>query len=199
MSHNLVPFVIEQTDRGERSFDIYSRLLKDRLVLLNGEIYDEVASVIVAQILFLDAENQKKDIFLYINSPGGTITSGLAIYDVMQAISAPINTVCIGQAASMAAVLLCAGTAGKRYAMPHSRIMIHQPRGGSRGTMTDMKIDLEEGLKLKDKLYEIMSLHTEQSIEKIKDDCERDKWMSTQEAIEYHLIDKEIKKIRESQ
>lgn len=196
MYTNSIPFVIENDGHKERSFDIYSRLLKDRIIMLSDAIDDHTANSVIAQLLFLDADNPKKDVFLYINSPGGVITSGLAIYDVMQAISPAVNTMCIGQAASMAAVLLCAGAEGKRFAMPNSRIMIHQPRGGFRGVATDAEIDLKEMLRLKKRLYEIMAHHSGQSYDKIHADCERDYWLSTPEAVEYHLIDKEIAKIR---
>lgn len=187
---NYIPYVIEKTGRGERSYDIYSRLLKDRIVMLSGEIDDGVASSIVAQLLFLESEDAKKDVFIYINSPGGSVTSGFSIYDTMNYIKPDICTICVGQAASMGAFLLSAGTKGKRYALPHSRIMIHQPLGGARGQATDIEIQANEILRLKNLINKILSDNTGQDIEKITKDCERDFYMGATEALEYGLIDK---------
>lgn len=187
---NYIPYVIEKTGRGERSYDIYSRLLKDRIVMLSGEIDDGVASSIVAQLLFLESEDAKKDVFIYINSPGGSVTSGFSIYDTMNYIKPDICTICVGQAASMGAFLLSAGTKGKRYALPHSRIMIHQPLGGARGQATDIEIQANEILRLKSLINKILSDNTGQDIEKITKDCERDFYMGAAEALEYGLIDK---------
>ncbi len=188
-SYHYIPYVIEQTGRGERSYDIYSRLLKERIVFLGSEIDDNVANLVVAQLLFLEAEDPNKDIFMYINSPGGVITSGLAIYDTMQYVKPDICTVCIGQAASMAAVLLAAGSKGKRISLPHSRIMIHQPMGGTRGQATDISIQAKEILRLRDILYNILAVKTGKSIDRIEKDCERDYYMSAQEALDYGIID----------
>ena len=190
----LVPIVIEQTPRGERAFDIYSRLLQDRIVLLGYPIDDHVANLIVAQLLFLEAQDPEKDIYMYINSPGGSVTAGMAIYDTMQYIKPDVVTICIGQAASMAAVLLAAGAKGKRYALPHARIMIHQPLGGVRGQATDIIIHAEEIKRIKHMLNEILAFHTGQSLEKIERDVERDYFMSAQEALEYGIVDKVITK-----
>lgn len=184
-----VPFVIERTGRGERSYDIYSRLLKDRIILLSGEINDHVASSIVAQLLFLEAEDPEKDINFYINSPGGVITSAFSIYDTMHYIRSDISTICIGQAASAGAFLLSSGTKGKRFALPHSRIMIHQPLGGAQGQATDIEIQAKEILRLKKTLNEIMAQNTGQKVEKISLDTERDFFMSADEAKAYGLID----------
>ncbi|MGC8754718.1 MAG: ATP-dependent Clp endopeptidase proteolytic subunit ClpP [Thermosulfidibacteraceae bacterium] len=188
----LVPIVIEQTERGERAYDIYSRLLKDRIVFLGTPIDDYVANIVVAQLLFLEAEDPEKDIYLYINSPGGLVTAGLAIYDTMQYIKPDVCTICIGQAASMAALLLAAGTKGKRYALPHARIMIHQPMGGFHGQAKEIEIHAKEILRLKEALEEILSKHTGQPIEKIRMDTDRDYFMSAQEALEYGIIDEII-------
>jgi len=186
----LVPMVIEQTNRGERSYDIYSRLLKDRVVFIGTQITDEVANLVIAQLLFLEAEDPDRDVHLYINSPGGSVTAGLAIYDTMQYIKPDVSTICIGQAASMAAVLLAAGKEGKRISLPYSRIMIHQPWGGSiQGQATDIDIQAKEILRLKHILNEILAKHTKQPIEKIERDTERDFFMSAQAAKDYHLID----------
>lgn len=185
-----IPYVIEKTGKGERSYDIYSRLLKDRIILLSGEIHDELAASIVAQLLFLEAEDSQKDIYLYINSPGGVITSGLSIYDTMNYVCPDICTICIGQAASMGAFLLSCGTKGKRYSLPNSRIMIHQPLGGARGQATDIQIQAQEILRLKSKLNEILVKNTGQDLKKIEQDTERDYFMSADEAKEYGLIDK---------
>ncbi|WP_027327246.1 ATP-dependent Clp endopeptidase proteolytic subunit ClpP [Helicobacter pametensis] len=191
---NYIPYVIEKTGRGERSYDIYSRLLKDRIILLSGEICDELASSVVAQLLFLEAEDPKKDIYLYINSPGGVITSGLSIYDTMNYVRPDICTICIGQAASMGAFLLSCGTKGKRYSLPHSRIMIHQPLGGARGQATDIQIQAQEILRLKSMLNEILVQNTGQELKKIEEDTERDYFMSALEAKDYGLIDQVLEK-----
>lgn len=189
-----VPIVVEKTGRGERSYDIYSRLLKDRIIMLSGEINDAVASSIVAQLLFLEAEDPEKDIYLYINSPGGVITSGFSIYDTMNYIKPDICTICIGQAASMGAFLLSCGTKGKRFALPNARIMIHQPLGGARGQATDIEIQAKEILRLKHIINDIISRNTGQTIRKVSKDTERDFFMSSQEAKEYGLIDKVLEK-----
>ncbi len=189
-----VPFVIEKSGRGERSYDIYSRLLKDRIIMLSGPIDDAVASSIVAQLLFLEAEDPDKDIYLYINSPGGVITSGFSIYDTMNYIKPDIVTICIGQAASMGAFLLCCGTEGKRYALPSSRIMIHQPLGGAQGQATDIEIQAKEILRLKKYLNKIMSERTGKTIRTIEKDTERDFFMSAEEAKEYGLIDRVLER-----
>ena len=186
---NLVPMVVEQTARGERAYDIYSRLLKDRLVFIVGPVEDNMANLIVAQLLYLESENADKDIHLYINSPGGSVTAGLSIYDTMQFINCDINTICVGQAASMGALLLGGGTAGKRFALPHSRIMVHQPSAGFSGQATDIDIHAKEVLELKRRLNAIMARHTGKSVEQIEQDLERDNFMSGEEAVEYGLID----------
>ncbi|RDU65036.1 ATP-dependent Clp endopeptidase proteolytic subunit ClpP [Helicobacter sp. MIT 14-3879] len=186
---NYIPYVIEKTSRGERSYDIYSRLLKDRVIILSGEIDDSIASSIIAQLLFLEAEDPQKDIYIYINSPGGVVTSGLSIYDTMNYIKPDIATMCIGQAASMGAFLLSSGTKGKRYALPNARIMIHQPLGGAKGQASDIEIQAKEILYTKQKLNEIMAKNTQQSIKKISIDTDRDYFMSAKEAKEYGLID----------
>ena len=189
----LVPMVVEQTGLGERSYDIYSRLLKDRIVLLGTPIDDNVANLIVAQLLFLQAEDPKKDIQLYINSPGGSVTAGLAIYDTIQMLSCDVCTYCIGQCASMGAVLLAAGTAGKRYALPNSRIMIHQPWGGAEGTAADIEIHAKEILRLKAMLNGILARHTGQTLKRIEKDTERDFFMGADEAADYGLVDKTVR------
>ncbi|GAA9985990.1 ATP-dependent Clp endopeptidase proteolytic subunit ClpP [Helicobacter pylori] len=189
-----IPYVIENTDRGERSYDIYSRLLKDRIVLLSGEINDSVASSIVAQLLFLEAEDPEKDIGLYINSPGGVITSGLSIYDTMNFIRPDVSTICIGQAASMGAFLLSCGAKGKRFSLPHSRIMIHQPLGGAQGQASDIEIISNEILRLKGLMNSILAQNSGQSLEQIAKDTDRDFYMSAKEAKEYGLIDKVLEK-----
>ncbi len=186
---NYIPYVIERTGRGERSYDIYSRLLKDRIIMLSGEIEDNMASSIVAQLLFLEAEDPQKDVFLYINSPGGSVTSGFSIYDTMNYIKPDICTICVGQAASMGAFLLSCGKKGKRYALPNSRIMIHQPLGGARGQASDIEIQAREILRLKDIINRILSENTGQNIKKVVQDCERDFYMSASEAKEYGIID----------
>ena len=185
----LIPMVIEQTGHGERSFDIYSRLLKDRIILLGTGIDDDVANLVIAQLLFLQAEDPKKDIDLYINSPGGSVTAGLAIYDTIQVLSCDVKTYCLGQCASMGAVLLAAGAAGKRFALPNSRIMIHQPWGGAQGTAADIDIQAKEILRLKSMLNGILSTHTGQPVKKIEKDTERDFFMSAEEAVKYGLVD----------
>ena len=190
----LIPMVVEQTNRGERAFDIYSRLLKDRIIFIGGPIDDHVANLVIAQLLFLESEDPDKDIHLYINSPGGVIYSGLAIYDTMQYIKADVSTICVGVAASMAALLLSAGARGKRYALPNSRIMIHQPLGGAQGQASQIEIQAKEILLLKSKLNEILQHHTGQPIEKINQDTDRDYYMSAQSAVEYGLIDGVLEK-----
>jgi len=187
---NLVPMVVEQTSRGERAYDIYSRLLKDRVVFVVGPVEDHMANLVVAQLLFLESENPDKDINLYINSPGGIVSAGLAIYDTMQFIRCDVSTMCVGQAASMGAVLLAAGAKGKRYALPHSRVMIHQPLGGFQGQATDIDIHAREILKLRAQLNEILAAATGQSVDKIADDTERDNFMDPRQAQDYGLIDK---------
>ncbi len=185
----LVPMVVEQTARGERAYDIYSRLLKERVIFLVGPVEDYMANLVVAQLLFLESENPDKDIHLYINSPGGAVTAGLAIYDTMQFIKPHVSTMCIGQAASMGALLLAGGAAGKRYCLPHSRMMIHQPLGGFQGQATDIDIHAREILAVRDRLNTILAKHTGQSMEKIQNDTDRDNFMSGQQAVEYGLID----------
>ncbi len=185
----LVPMVIEQTARGERSFDIYSRLLKERVIFLVGQVEDHMANLIVAQLLFLESENPDKDIHLYINSPGGAVTAGLAIYDTMQFIKCDVSTMCIGQAASMGALLLTGGAAGKRYCLPHSRMMIHQPLGGFQGQASDIDIHAKEILAVRDRLNGIMAHHTGQSLEQVQQDTDRDNFLSGKESVEYGLID----------
>jgi len=187
-----VPYVVEQSGNGERSYDIYSRLLKDRIIMLTGEINDTVASSVVAQLLFLESEDPDKDIYLYINSPGGVVTAGMAIYDTMQYIKPDVSTICVGQAASMGSLLLTAGAQGKRFALPNARIMIHQPLGGARGQSTDIQIQAQEMQRTRDMINEVLTKHTGQSLEKINTDTERDNFMSAQEAVEYGLVDKVI-------
>ena len=191
--NNLVPMVVEQTSRGERAFDIFSRLLKDRIIFIVGGIDDYVANLVVAQLLFLESEDPKKDIYMYINSPGGVITSGLSILDTMNYLKCDVSTVCFGQAASMGAVLLSCGAKGKRFALPNSRVMIHQPLGGARGQATDIEIQAKERLTLKEKLNKILSETTNQSIKKIQADTERDYFMNAQEAVKYGLVDEILK------
>ncbi len=191
---SFVPVVIEQSSRGERSFDIFSRLLRERIIFLGTAIDDMVANLVVAQLLLLDSENPEKDIMLYINSPGGSVTAGMAIYDTMQHIRADVNTICLGQAASMGAFLLCSGAKGKRMALPHSRVLIHQPLGGAQGQATDIEIQAQEILRIKKNLNEIMAANTGQSIKKIEKDTDRDYIMTPQEALEYGMIDKVITK-----
>ena len=187
---NLVPIVIEQTARGERSFDIYSRLLKERVIFLVGQVEDYMANLIVAQLLFLESENPDKDIHLYINSPGGSVTAGMSIYDTMQFIKPDVSTMCIGQAASMGALLLTGGTKGKRYCLPHSRMMIHQPLGGFQGQASDIDIHAREILQIRDKLNKVLAHHTGQPIEKIQIDTDRDNFLSPEDSVKYGLIDK---------
>jgi len=189
-----IPYVVEQTGRGERSYDIYSRLLKDRIIMLSGEVNDQVASTIVAQLLFLEAQDPDKDIYFYINSPGGVITSGLSMFDTMNYIKPDIVTICIGQAASMGAFLLSSGTKGKRYSLPNSRIMIHQPSGGAQGQSTDIQIQAQEIQRLKDTLNEILAKQTGKTVNRLEKDTERDNFMSAKEALEYGLIDKILTK-----
>ena len=189
-----IPYVVEQTGRGERSYDIYSRLLKDRIIMLSGEVNDQVASTIVAQLLFLEAEDPEKDIYLYINSPGGVVTSGMSMYDTMNYIKPDVCTICVGQAASMGAFLLSAGAKGKRFALPHSRIMIHQPLGGAQGQATDIAIQAKEILRMKEELNRLLSEHTGQDIKTVEEDTDRDNFMSASEACEYGLVDKVIDK-----
>jgi len=191
---NLVPIVIEKDGRGERAYDIYSRLLKERIVFLGTSIDDNMANTIIAQLLFLESEDPAKDIYLYVNTPGGLITSGLAIYDTMQYVKPPIVTMCIGQAASMGAVLLAGGTKGKRYALPHSRILIHQPLGGAQGQATDIDIQAKEILRMREEINRILKKHTGQPIEKIAMDTERDFYMTAEQAMEYGIIDQIVEK-----
>jgi ATP-dependent Clp protease protease subunit len=191
---NLVPMVVEQTARGERAYDIYSRLLKERLIFIVGPIDDYMANIVVAQLLFLESENPDKDVALYINSPGGVVTAGLAIYDTMQFIKPDVSTICVGQAASMGAVLLAGGSAGKRYLLPHARVMIHQPLGGFQGQAADMEIHAKEMLETRERLNKILAKHTGQSVERIKQDTDRDRFMDWQEAQRYGLIDRVLEK-----
>ena len=194
-----VPMVVEQSGQGERAYDIYSRLLKDRIIFLSGEVEDNMANTIVAQMLFLEAEDPDKDIYLYINSPGGVVTAGMAIYDTMQYIKPDVSTICIGQAASMGSLLLTAGAKGKRCALPNARIMIHQPLGGARGQSTDVQIQAKELLRIRQMLNEILSQRTGKSMEQIEADTERDNFMSAAEAVEYGLVDKVIVREADSQ
>src|SRR5208337_4617679 len=189
---NLVPIVIEQTGRGERAYDIYSRLLKDRIVFLGSEVNDDVANLVTAQFLFLESEDPEKEIAFYINSPGGSVTAGLAIYDTMQFIKPPVSTLCLGQAASMAALLLAAGHKGRRYALPHSRIMIHQPLGGAQGQATDLDIQAREILRVREDLNNLFVKHTGQSLRKIEKDTDRDMFMGPEQAVEYGIVDEVI-------
>ncbi|MEA2072425.1 MAG: ATP-dependent Clp endopeptidase proteolytic subunit ClpP [Campylobacterota bacterium] len=189
-----IPYVVEKTGRGERSYDIYSRLLKDRIVMLSGEVNDQVASTIVAQFLFLEAEDPEKDIYFYINSPGGVVTAGMAIFDTMNYIRPNVATICIGQAASMGAFLLCSGEKGKRYALPHARIMIHQPLGGAQGQATDIAIQAEEILRMKKELNGIIAKNTGQTVKQIEKDTDRDNFMSAGESMKYGMIDEVLVK-----
>ena len=186
---NLVPMVVEQTARGERAYDIYSRLLKERVVFVVGPVEDQTANLVVAQLLYLESENPDKDIHLYINSPGGVVTAGMSIYDTMQFIKPDVSTICVGQAASMGAVLLAGGTKGKRFCLPHSRIMIHQPLGGFQGQASDIDIHAKEVLKIRDRLNEILAKHTGQPVERVRKDTDRDNFMGGQEAVDYGLVD----------
>ncbi len=188
----LIPMVIEQSSRGERAYDIYSRLLKDRIIFLGQEIRDDIANTVIAQLLFLESEDPEKDINLYINSPGGSVTAGLAIYDTVQYIKPDVITICMGQTASMAALLLAGGAKGKRYALPHARILIHQPLGGTQGQATDIDIHAREILRTRENLNSLLSKHTGQDIEKVRNDTERDFFMSSEEALEYGIVDKVI-------
>ena len=194
-----IPYVVEKTGRGERSYDIYSRLLKDRIIMLSGEVNDQVASTIVAQMLFLEAEDPEKDIYFYINSPGGVVTAGMAIYDTMNYIRPDVATICIGQAASMGSFLLSAGAKGKRFALPHARIMIHQPLGGAQGQASDIAIQAKEILRMKAELNEILAKNTGQKIKTIENDTDRDNFMSAQESMEYGLIDEVLTKKEKSE
>jgi ATP-dependent Clp protease protease subunit len=194
----LIPYVIEQTHRGERSYDIYSRLLKDRIILLGTEIHDELANVIVAQMLFLESEDPDKDINLYVNSPGGSVTAGMAIYDTMQYVRPAVSTICVGQAASMGAVLLLAGAKGKRQALPNARIMIHQPMGGAQGQATDIEIQAKEILRMKGRLNDIIARHTGQPLERVEKDSDRDYFMGAQEARAYGIVDEVVSVNRKS-
>lgn len=191
---NFVPTIVEQTGRGERAYDLFSRLLKDRIIFLGSQVTDTTASLITAQLLFLEAEDPEKEIFLYINSPGGSVTAGLAIYDTMQYIRSPVSTLCVGQAASMGALLLAAGAKGKRYALPHSRIMIHQPWGGVEGQATDINIHAREILRVREELNQILSFHTGRALDHIARDTERDNFLTSQQAKEYGLIDDVIER-----
>ncbi len=192
--NSLVPIVVEQTARGERSYDIYSRLLKERVIFVVGEVEDHMSNLIVAQLLFLESENPDKDISLYINSPGGAVTAGLAIYDTMQFIKPDVSTICVGQAASMGATLLAGGAKGKRYALPHSSVMIHQPLGGARGQASDMEIQVREILKTRQRLNEILAHHTGQPLERVQQDTDRDNFMTGADAVAYGLIDRVLEK-----
>lgn len=189
MQSHLIPYVIEQTSRGERSYDIFSRLLKDRIIFLGTGIDDSVSSIVIAQLLFLQSEDPTKDIYLYINSPGGSVSAGMAIYDTMQYIKPDVSTICVGLAASMGQVLLTAGTKGKRFALPHSRIMMHQPLGGTQGQASDIEIYTKEMIKIRESLYSVISKHTGQDVEKIRSDADRDNWMSADDAKSYGIID----------
>ena len=189
---SLVPMVVEQTARGERAYDIYSRLLKERIIFLTGAVFDQVSSVLCAQLLFLESENPNKDISFYINSPGGVVSAGLAIYDTMQYIRSPVSTVCVGQAASMGSLLLAAGAKGKRFALPNARVMVHQPSGGAQGQATDIEIQAREILTLRKRLNEIYVFHTGQPIESIESKLERDSYMSAQEALEFGIVDQVV-------
>ncbi len=190
----LIPMVIEHSHRGERAYDIYSRLLKDRIIFLGSPILDDVANVVIAQLLFLEAEDPEKDIHIYLNSPGGEVSAGLGIYDAMQYVGPEVETICMGQAASMAAILLAGGAKGKRYALPHTRVMIHQPLGGVQGQATDIQIHAEEILKLRTKMNEILARHTGRDVLEVEKDTERDRFMSAQEALDYGIIDRIMEK-----
>ena len=193
--NQLIPIVIEQSGRGERAYDIYSRLLKDRIIFIGGEIEDDMANVVIAQLLFLQNDNADTDISIYINSPGGVITAGMAIYDTMQFVGCTVRTYCLGQAASMGAVLLAAGTKGQRFVLPNSRILIHQPMGGARGTATDISIQAEEILRMRARLNEILAHHTGQTVQKIEEDVDRDHFMSAEESVAYGLADQVIQSL----
>lgn len=191
---NYVPIVVEQSSRGERSYDIYSRLLKDRIVFVTGEINDYMADLVIAQLLFLESEDPDKDIYIYINSPGGSVSAGMAIYDTMQYIKPDVTTICMGMAASMASVLLTAGTKGKRFALPHARVMIHQPLGGAQGQATEIEIHAREILRIREEMNQVLAKHTGQSVEKIAADTERDHYMTSSEAKAYGLIDEVVER-----
>jgi ATP-dependent Clp protease, protease subunit len=193
----IIPRIVERTSRGEEVWDPFSRLLKDRIIILDSPVNDEVASIMIAEMIFLESEDPNKDIIMYINSPGGSVSAGLAIYDTMQYIRCDISTICVGMAASMAQVLLCAGTNGKRMALPNSRIMMHQPSGGTEGQTTEIEIYLKEMIRTRDQLYNIIAAHSGQDAEKIKRDADRDNWMSPQDAVEYGLIDRVLKSRKE--
>ncbi len=197
-SNYMIPYVVERTSRGERSFDIYSRLLQENIIFINSPIDDGLASVVIAQMLFLSSQDPKKDINLYINSPGGSVTSGLAIYDTMQFVKPDISTICIGMAASMAQVLLAAGSEGKRFALPHSKIMMHQPMGGTQGMASDIDIYTKEMLRTRDTLYEIIGKHTNKPAEEIRKDADRDFYMTAREAADYHIVDKVLERVSDS-
>jgi len=192
----MVPMVVEQSARGERAYDIYSRLLKDRIIFVGGPVDDEVANIIIAQLLFLEGEDSSKNAFMYINSPGGVVTAGLAIYDTMQYIKTPVSTICIGQAASMGALLLSAGNKGKRYALPNARIMIHQPLGGAQGAATDIEIQTQEILRVKRLINEVLAKHSGQTLSKVEKDTDRDFYMSAEEAVKYGIVDEVISSIK---
>ena len=196
---SLVPYVIEQTSRGERSYDIYSRLLKDRIIFLGEEVTDVAANIIVAQLLFLEAEDPDKDIHLYINSPGGSVSAGMAIYDTMQYIKPDVSTICMGMAASMASVLLAAGAPGKRFALPYSRVMIHQPLGGAQGQATEIEIHAREILRIREEMNQVLAKHTGQTVEKIAADTERDHYLTSKEAKEYGLIDEVVSRSKSAE
>ena len=195
----MVPIVVEQTGRGERAYDIYSRLLKDRIIFIGGDIEDDMANLVIAQLLFLQNENAEADISIYVNSPGGVITAGMAIYDTMQFVGCPVATYCLGQAASMAAVLLAGGAKGKRFVLPNSRILIHQPLGGARGTATDIGIQAEEILRMRARLNEILARHTGQPVQKIEEDVDRDRFMGAEEAVAYGIADQIIQSLPKKQ
>jgi len=197
MQNQLIPIVVEQTSRGERSYDIYSRLLKERIIFLGSAIDDYVANLIIAQLLFLASEDPDKDIHLYINSPGGSVSAGLAIYDTMQFVKPDVSTICIGMAASMGQLLLSAGADGKRYSLPNSRIMMHQPSGGTQGQSVDIEIYTKEIIRTREKLYDIIANHTKKSIDQIRKDADRDYYMTSQEALEYGIIDKILSNVNE--
>lgn len=192
MRAQLVPMVVEQTGRGERAYDIFSRLLKDRIVFLGSQVTDEIANLVIAQMLFLESEDPEKDIHFYVNSPGGSISAGLAIYDTMQYIRPPVSTLCLGQAASMGALLLCAGEKGKRFALPYARVMIHQPLGGAQGQATDIEIQAREILRVREQVNNIIAKHTGQSLKRIERDTDRDFWMTSKQAVEYGIVDEVI-------
>lgn len=197
MQNQLIPIVVEQTSRGERSYDIYSRLLKERIIFLGSAIDDYVANLVIAQLLFLASEDPDKDIHLYINSPGGSVSAGLAIYDTMQFVKPDVSTICIGMAASMGQLLLSAGADGKRYSLPNSRIMMHQPSGGTQGQSVDIEIYTKEIIRTREKLYDIIAKHTKKSIDQIRKDADRDYYMTSQEALEYGIIDKILSNVKE--